>query len=51
MNEEVDLETQLDIIEIGANAIKVELMEVQKQVAIIKEGLDRLEARVNGTPE
>lgn len=51
MNEEVDLETQLDIIEIGANAIKVELMEVQKQVAIIKEGLDRLEARNYGTSE
>ena len=51
MNKEVDLETQLDIIEIGANAIHVELMEVQKQVAIIKEGLDRLEARNHGTSE
>lgn len=51
MNEEVDLETQLDIIEIGANAIKVELMEVQKQVAKIKAGLDALEARSYGTSE
>lgn len=51
MNEEVDLETQLDIIEIGANAIHVELMEVQKQVAIIKEGLDKLEAKAHGISE
>lgn len=51
MNKEVDLDTQLDIIEIGANAIHVELMEVQKQVAIIKAGLDELEARSYGISE
>lgn len=51
MNEKVDLETELDIIEIGANAIHVELIEVQKQVAKIKEGLDKLEEMQYGISE
>lgn len=51
MNEEVDLETQLDILEIGANAIHVELMEVQNQIAKIEAGLDELEAKFHGTSE
>jgi len=51
MNEEVDLETQLDIIEIGANAIHVELMEVQKRIAKIKTGLDKIEERYDGISE
>lgn len=51
MNKEVDLETELDIIEIGANAIHVELLEVQKQIAKIKVGLDELEERSHGISE
>lgn len=48
---EVDIETQLDIVEIGANAIHVELLEIRKTLDTIAEKLDRLEVGADGVSE
>ena len=48
---EVDLETQMDIIEIGANAIYVELQNISKLTDEIYKKIDSLEKRFNGTSE
>lgn len=48
---EVDLETQMDIIEIGANAIYVELQNISKLTDEIYRKVDSLEKRFNGTSE
>lgn len=51
MNEKVDLETQMDIIEIGANAIYVELQNISKLTDEIYRKIDSLEKRFNETDE
>jgi len=50
-NKEVDLETQMDIIEIGLNAIHTELKDIQKTIANMSEALEDITRRANGFKE